>query len=427
MTAYNDPVAYNAAIPYNGSAGTCTIGTGFIGSGTIGCSAVVFFRPLRVGSSGFPTEMGGADLIEPTLLGTGTYSVDVVLRGNQTWGAVPAAGTTQQVQYNDTGMLAGANLLIIDANTVALRNSTSAQRLWVFDSYNNAHYQRLALNTGLAGDWLQIAAEAFGTGSLNHGLAVTPAGTGPLSAHVPDSTAAGGNARGDKAVDWQLGRESALQVASGDNSVIAGGNSNRASGLESVVGGGYGNIASADGAVVSGGYNNEASGVSSCIPGGIEATTRGINGAFAFSAGAFSSVLGSAQKIELTTRTITSSTDPATLTSDAQPVAADNCMVLPLESSLAFECLVTAVHAAGAATGGWEVRGSARRGASGDAVVVYWVATHQGLDAAIGVPTIEVVANAGGAGAGGIVLYVTPANATPTRWVSHMSAVQAVY
>lgn len=68
---------------------------------------------------------------------------------------------------------------------------------------------------------------------------VAPGGTqGSFLVAVPDGTATGGNKRGTKAVDLQLSRAAATQVASGANSVISGGLNNTASGARSAVAGG---------------------------------------------------------------------------------------------------------------------------------------------------------------------------------------------
>jgi hypothetical protein len=74
---------------------------------------------------------------------------------------------------------------------------------------------------------VQIAAKGSGT---NIGLAITPKGTGYISAQVPDGTATGGNARGARSVDFQTSRTAATQVASGSSSVIFAGVNNTASG-----------------------------------------------------------------------------------------------------------------------------------------------------------------------------------------------------
>jgi hypothetical protein len=103
---------------------------------------------------------------------------------------------------------------------------------------------------------------------------------------------AGGNARGSDAVDLQRVRSAATQVASGNYSVIGGGqnntasgpsatvgggNQNTASGGSATVGGGYQNTASGNGAAtVGGGWNNTASGVSATVGGGRSNTASGL-------------------------------------------------------------------------------------------------------------------------------------------------------
>jgi hypothetical protein len=102
-------------------------------------------------------------------------------------------------------------------------------------------------------------------GQTNSALVLQPKGAGALIADKPDGTSAGGNARGNYAIDLQIQRGTAAQVASGANSVIGGGINNTASGAETVVCGGRGNTASGsnspDGAAaICGGANNNASG-----------------------------------------------------------------------------------------------------------------------------------------------------------------------
>ena len=89
-------------------------------------------------------------------------------------------------------------------------------------------------------------------------LSLQPAGTGALQAQATTSSATGGNARGANAVDWQTSRGAASSVASGGNSVIAGG---------------YNNLNSAQYGVVSGGYSNTNNGYISTLSGGNGNTT----------------------------------------------------------------------------------------------------------------------------------------------------------
>jgi len=80
----------------------------------------------------------------------------------------------------------------------------------------------------------------------------------------------GGLPRGTGATDLQTTRISSSpgQVATGDYSVVGGGQNNTASGLASVVDGGQNNTVSSTAAVVGGGDNNIASGNYSAVPGG---------------------------------------------------------------------------------------------------------------------------------------------------------------
>jgi hypothetical protein len=87
----------------------------------------------------------------------------------------------------------------------------------------------------------------------------------------------GGNQRGWHAVDLQSARAQATQVASGDYSVIGGGENNTASGVYATVGGGWFNTASAGYATVGGGYANTASSsLGATVGGGWRNTASGL-------------------------------------------------------------------------------------------------------------------------------------------------------
>ncbi len=93
------------------------------------------------------------------------------------------------------------------------------------------------------------------------------------------STPTGGNARGSKAIDLQIDRAANTQVASGANSVIAGGQNNTASGAQATVAGGVGNLASGVNSAIGGGTANIASGLNSSVPAGATNTASGISSA----------------------------------------------------------------------------------------------------------------------------------------------------
>jgi len=107
------------------------------------------------------------------------------------------------------------------------------------------------------------------SGQTNSALVLTPKGNLGISAGPrPNGAAAGGNARGQYAIDLQLLRASASQVASGNYSVIAGGYGNTASAVAAFVGSGDRNVASGNSSSVLCGDTNTASGFQSAILGG---------------------------------------------------------------------------------------------------------------------------------------------------------------
>ncbi len=120
---------------------------------------------------------------------------------------------------------------------------------------------------------VQFAAKGSAT---NIGIALTPKGTGYISAHVPDGTAAGGNARGARAVDLQTQRSAAGSVASGARAFIGAGDGNTASGADSGVVSGLGCTASGQRAIAGGSF---------CVASGL--------GSVAFGAGSTASNTGS--------------------------------------------------------------------------------------------------------------------------------------
>lgn len=122
--------------------------------------------------------------------------------------------------------------------------------------------------TGPTGPGLEFLTELveFDCGSMgiepsqiNTNLIVHPTGDGALIADIPDLTSLGGNCRGINAVDFQLNRTNANQVAFGDYSFIGGGDSNRTTieSVYSVVSGGQNNSSNSPYSFMGGGQNNE--------------------------------------------------------------------------------------------------------------------------------------------------------------------------
>ena len=92
-----------------------------------------------------------------------------------------------------------------------------------------------------------------------------------LNIRATDEGVVAGLNRGESSVDLQTSRDSNTQVASGVNSVIAGGANNQASGSRDVVGGGYNNSTQDPmgfNNVIAGGESNHIIGYANAIPGG---------------------------------------------------------------------------------------------------------------------------------------------------------------
>lgn len=363
-------------------------------------------------------------------------STSLLGSGNIAISATPA-GSSGQGQYNNASAFGALNLWREDANTHARRNSTTTQVDYFYKTYTDgSNYERLAILPGAAAGWMQIVAQTAGTGTDNIGIALTPAGDGAISAQVPDSTTAGGNARGIASVDWQTTTRSlATQVASGIRSTCSGGSLNTASGTVSTVSGGTGNVSSgaysaiaggnantASGtmASVSGGDTNTASGDYSFVPGGNRATTRGLYAAFAYSSGQ-RSALGDAQVIGQVARRTTAAVTTIQLSTSGGAPAAATCMVLPNNSGGQFEARVTAYQSTGC--GGWKIEGTAYRGANAASTVIQGATTITafGIVAGIGAPTVDVVADTT---LGALVIQITPANTTSTYWVGKLELIQ---
>lgn len=152
--------------------------------------------------------------------------------------------------------------------------------------------QVVITNTASAVNYIQATGSATGSGvqlsaqgsDTNIPLVLQPKGTGALQAQQTDSTITGGNARGAKAVDWQLERAAANNVASSPFSVVGGGISNAVSGSGSYGGvlSGVGNTTTGFASVISGGWSNNATGGQSAVIGGY---SNSATGAFNFIGG----------------------------------------------------------------------------------------------------------------------------------------------
>lgn len=119
----------------------------------------------------------------------------------------------------------------------------------------------------------------------------SPKGSGAILAQIPDNTTTGGNKRGSYAIDLQMQRTNANQVASAARCFIGGGQRNIVTDTESGTIAGYGNSIASPYSVA-GGFSNtiSAGGGSSALFG--ESNSVGASHAAAFGAGSTNTVNG---------------------------------------------------------------------------------------------------------------------------------------
>lgn len=315
---------------------------------------------------------------------------------------------------------------------------------------------------------------ATNAGYSNIDVALVAKGSGATLAQVPDGATAGGNKRGQYATDLQKARSAATSVASGDYSVITGGQSNTASSTHSFVGGGQSNTAqtstyaticggqsntasgqrsfigagssntaSGSNSVICGGSSNTASGSSSVVLGGRNgtadsevsvvlggnrATTRSIVGNLVAAPcnKSIADVAGVSQYANLILARETTGATPTVLTSNDVAASTTNQIILPNNSAYSFSGEVIANVTGGGNTARWTVSGAIKRGANAASTAL------------VGTPTVTMTHNDAGASGwvvaltadttnGGLAVTVTGQAATTIRWVCKIETTEVTY
>ncbi len=415
--------------------------------------------------SGTPNRV---NLASPPLLETANVGPVFNAGSNGSVGLQAPAGEAARpglsIAQTDTGLFlpaagslgvsaAGAELARLASGTASLGAASGAHGLEVTTPASTVN--RPEMVGGVTGTPARTGWRAKGA-DANISAVMQPKGTGAVLAQFPDSAAAGGNARGANAVDFQTSRASASQVASGANSVVAGGlnntasgsgsvvaggtnntasgnnsfvggggNSNVASGIRAVVVGGNANTASGQDATVAGGDSNTAGGTRSWVPGGGQATTRGIHGRGAWSGGQLAAP-GDAQCGEHHIFRQSTSAISQNLTANGAGPTASTIIALPNFAAYAGTLTVVAKAAGSTASATWRVNVSAARGNGAATAVVYeGTVTALAPSASNGAGstwTINVFADTTN---GGIAVTVTGAAATTINWSARFADVEA--
>lgn len=262
--SFNTSFGINALLTNTQGAGNVALGSSALQSNLSGASNVgVGTNALNSNSTGnFNTVVGTQSAI-----GITTGSNNVVLGAF----AIPTLNGLNNVVigYNTgQGITTGFNNTIIGANISGL-SSTLNNNVIIADGSGNQRVVvdengNVGLNNGTSTTQATSVIRSLGT---NSGIALVPNGTGAITAQIPDGTAAGGNARGQYAVDLQTNRGNQIEVASGI-SAVALGEFNEASGSYSTVTGGRSNQSTGSYSVISGGSSNDSTNDWSSVCGG---------------------------------------------------------------------------------------------------------------------------------------------------------------
>ncbi len=275
------------------------------------------------------------------------------------------------------------------------------------------------------------------------GLAIAPKGSGAILTAIPDNAATGGNARGTAAVDLQLSRSAANQVASGSYAALVGGTGNIASGQGASVLGGSGNTASGSYARA-GGASSVASGYASvaegqdCAASGIysaargwRANDRGLTAREAFASG-YIATQGDAQLGRFVLRGQSTGATAQRLTADGAAAGSANTLNLPNNGTYFVKLLALARQVGGTAgsagdSASWELAALVRRGASAATTTLVaggGAAVAPGLnDTAAAAWRLAIAADTTN---GGIAISGTGEASKTINWVIQVQSTEAV-
>jgi len=264
------------------TSGVITTGMGLTGTGVSG--TIIGFVP----SSTFTGSISG------TTLTSGTVTEGAIAIGQIISGTGVTAGTIIVSNISGTSWVVSASQTVA-STTISGVGGTGGTGTYITNTALNLTSTTITGTRYSSIPYAVIAAESGGTGADNIGIALSPKGTGAITAQVPDGTTAGGNARGAYDLDLQTyPRQNATQVASGGGGSIAMGVWNTASGTSSVAIG-QGNISSSTLAVALGmslksrgvcstafGYGGDAAGYYSTVIGKSAFTDKKFQVAFGF-------------------------------------------------------------------------------------------------------------------------------------------------
>jgi hypothetical protein len=319
-------------------------------------------------------------------------------------------------------------------------------------------YVTFALSSASPNATVNVVSMAPVAPTANSDLALVPKGNGALLAQVPTGTTAGGNKRGQYAVDLVGFRLNAANVASGDYSFLGGGSDNKASNFYSAVVGGAGNFATGNSSFVGGGLDNKANNLASVVAGGrlnvasgdysaigggrehiansafstvsggAYGSTRGVIGYHAFPAcnGPILPVPGGlSQAGLLVLGAETTDATPTVIRSNTSAASTTNQLILPNNSAYYFKGSVIANVTGAGDTKSWTFDGQIKRGANAAATTLTG-STVSSPYADAGASTWAAALTADTTN-GGLAVTVTGQAGTTIRWVCKLETTEVAY
>jgi hypothetical protein len=427
-----------------------TLGTGYGGTGltSFTLNGAVYASSTSVLTTGtLPVASGGTSIATytqgDTLYASATNTLAKLAIGTAYQiKAVNAAGTLPSWQglssLIDNALSAATQGQILYRNAtswVALNAGTAGEVLTTGGGGANPAWAAAAAgltgftaaqNTAAPNATIYVDSLTATAGVASADIALVPKGVGGLMLAIPDALAAGGNKRGNYAIDFQLVRSAATMVASSNNSMILGGQNNTASTST------YATIINGDSNTASGQYSlvhgsNSTANSAHGAAFGAWATTRSIVGYKAFAPNApIASALGNSQMGVLSVGVQTTDATATVLRSNTSAAAATNQLAVAANSIVMFEIIVAAGLTAAGNAKVWEIKGGVKRG------------TLASTTALIGANTTNVIASDSGASAwtvavtadttnGCVAITVTGQAATTIRWNASIITSEVTY
>jgi hypothetical protein len=380
---------------------------------------------LRADGTGGSTLQNSGLIVEDTIVSvTG-------ITGNATTDIITAPGTAftagQPVRFSaltgGSGLNTTTNYFAINPSGDTFQVSTTSGGAFVNFTTN------ITAGTLLTDHSVQVNVTlSENTTETNSALVLTPKGTGAfILGPKPDGTATGGNARGINAVDLQMLRGAATQVASQNRSTICGGERNTASGANSTVIGGYQNTASGQESVAIGRESSASALNSIAIGNRLQATAQS---ATALGQGSLSdrfgmlshgsdrfAAAGDAQRARFVMRNKTTTNAAVELFLNGSTTR----LTIPSGKIFAFTINITGIKSDGSAVAHY-LRQYALKNVAGTTTEVYAPVTI-GTDNAAGT-SIALSANDTN---DALKVEVTGIAAETWRWVASVDAVEIAY